>query len=149
MLKPARARGSRCTVVLTVLLFFLVVSTGTTLAASLTNIQTVFFILMENVTWPEIKDSTNAPFINHVLLPLSSYADNFFTAPNTSGSLPQYLWLEAGTNFGINDSADPLSHHIASTNHLSAQLQAAGIAWKAYAENIIGTNCPTASSGVY
>src|SRR5438105_2719961 len=114
----------------------------------LTNIHTVFLVLMENVTWSEIRGSTNAPFINNVLLPNSSYCDNFFTAPNTSGSVPQYLWLEAGTNFGINDSADPLSHHIASTNHLSAQLQAAGIAWKAYAENIIGTNCPTASSGV-
>lgn len=104
---------------------------------------------MENVTWSEIKDSTNAPYINNVLLPSSSYCDHFVTAPNTSGSLPQYLWLEAGTNFGITDSSDPTAHHIASTNHLAIQLQNAGISWKAYAENINGTNCPTTSTGLY
>jgi phospholipase C len=114
-----------------------------------TNVQTVFLILMENVTWSAIKGSTSAPYINNTLLPRSSYADNYFTAPNTSGSLPQYLWLEAGTNFGITDSSDPSAHHINSTNHLTQQLERAGISWRAYAENISGTNCPTASSGVY
>ena len=118
-------------------------------ANSHTNVQNVFLILMENVTWSEIKGSTNAPYINNVLLPMSSYCDNFFTAPGTSGSLPQYLWLEAGTNFGITDSADPTAHHIASTNHLVIQLQSAGISWKAYEENVNGTNCPTASTGLY
>jgi hypothetical protein len=59
------------------------------------------------------------------------------------------LWLEAGTNFGINDSLDPASHHIASTNHFVIQLQNAGLSWKAYQENINGINCPTASSGLY
>jgi hypothetical protein len=118
-------------------------------ATSHTNVQTVFLIMMENVTWSEIKDSTNAPYMNNVLLPMSSYNDRLFTIPNTTGSLPQYLWLEAGTNFGINDSLDPSSHHIASTNHLVIQLQNAGISWKAYQENINGINCPTASSGLY
>jgi hypothetical protein len=117
--------------------------------AGLTNVQTVFLIVMENVTWSELKGSTNAPFLNNVLLPMSSYADNFFTAPGTGGSLPQYLWLEAGTNFGINDSADPSAHHLATTNHLVIQLQQAGISWKAYEESITGLTCPTASSGLY
>ena len=114
-----------------------------------TNIQSVFMILMENVTWPEITSGTNAPYIRQVLLPMSSYGDQFFTAPKTSGSLPQYLWLEAGTNFGINDSADPSAHHIASSNHLAIQLQNAGLTWKAYQEDISGTNCPTGSGGLY
>jgi len=114
-----------------------------------TNVQTVFLILMENVTWSEIKGSTNAPYINNTLLPISSWCDNFFTAPGTVGSLPQYLWLEAGTNFGITDSADPTAHHIGSTNHLVIRLQSAGISWKGYMENISGSNCPTSSSGLY
>src|SRR5439155_15768162 len=118
-------------------------------ANSHTSIQNVFLILMENVTWSEIKDSSNAPYINNGLLPISSYADHYFTAPNTSGSLPQYLWLEAGTNFGINDSSDPSAHHINNTNHLAQQLERAGISWRAYAENISGLSCPTSSSGVY
>src|SRR3954465_1166392 len=114
-----------------------------------TNIQTVFLIIMENVTWSAIKGSTSAPYINTALLPRSSYADNYFTAPNTSGSLPQYLWLEAGTNFGINDSNDPSAHHLNTTNHFTQQLERAGISWRAYAESISGSTCPTTSSGVY
>src|SRR6476661_3205696 len=117
MSQPARALGRRAVAVV----FLFLHAAGNCCATNLTNIQNVFLILMENVTWSEIKGSTNAPFINNVLLPLSSYCDNFYTAPNTSGSLPQYLWLEAGTNFGINDSSDATAHHLGTTNHLAIQ----------------------------
>ena len=119
-------------------------------AASHTNIQTVFLILMENASWPDIVDGTNAPYIKNVLLPQSSYASNMVIVPGTFGSLPQYLWLESGTNWGVStDSQDPASHHFATTNHLVIQLQNAGISWKAYQESISSTTCPTASSGRY
>ena len=119
-------------------------------ATSHTNIQTVFLILMENVSWPDMVNGINAPYINNVLLPQSSYASNMFIVPGTFGSLPQYLWLESGTNWGVtNDSSDPASHHFNTTNHLVIQLQNAGLSWKAYQESITGTTCPTASSGLY
>jgi phosphatidylinositol-3-phosphatase len=119
-------------------------------ANSHTNVQTLFLILMENVSWPDIVGTTNAPFLKNVLLPQSACATNMFIVPNTFGSLPQYLWLESGTNWGVaTDSSDPGSHHFATTNHLAIQLQNAGIAWKAYQESISGTNCPTVSSGLY
>src|SRR3954466_5587545 len=119
-------------------------------ATSHTNIQTVFVILLENVSWPDIAGSANAPFINQVLIPQSSYCNNMYIVPNTFGSLPQYLWLESGTNWGVTtDSNDPSSHHFATTNHFVIQLQNAGITWKAYQESIIGTTCPTSSSGLY
>jgi len=119
-------------------------------ATSHTNIQTLFVILMENVSWPDLAGNTNAPYINNVLLPQCSYCNNMFIVPNTFGSLPQYLWLESGTNWGvIDDSNDPSSHHFATTNHFVIQLQNAGISWKAYQESISGTTCPTASSGLY
>jgi hypothetical protein len=119
-------------------------------ATSHTQIQTVFFVLMENVSWPDIVDGTNAPYITKVLLPQSSYANNMFIVPGTFGSLPQYLWLESGTNWGVTvDSSDPASHHFNTTNHLVIQLQNAGISWKAYQESISGTTCPVASSGLY
>ncbi|HUR47476.1 MAG TPA: alkaline phosphatase family protein [Candidatus Saccharimonadales bacterium] len=119
-------------------------------ATSHTNIQTVFIILLENVSWPDIAGSANAPFINQVLIPQSSYCNNMYIVPNTFGSLPQYLWLESGTNWGVStDSNDPASHHFNTTNHLVVQLQNAGITWKAYQESISGTACPTASSGLY
>src|SRR2546423_6997904 len=69
-------------------------------ATSHTNIQTLFLILMENASWPDIVGSANAPYING-LLRQSSYCDNMFIVPNTFGSLPQYLWLESGTNWGV------------------------------------------------
>jgi len=119
-------------------------------SASYTNIQTVFLIVMENVSWPDIAGSTNAPYINNFLLPQSSYASNMFIIPGTFGSLPQYLWLESGTNWGVaSDSSDPSAHHFATTNHFVIQLQNAGISWKSYQENISGTTCPTTSSGLY
>src|SRR5947199_10841883 len=88
-------------------------------SGSLTNIHTVFLIVMENVSWSDLAGSTNAPYINNVLLRQSSYASNMFIVPGTFGSLPQYLWLESGTNWGVtSDSSDPSAHHFATTNHL-------------------------------
>jgi phospholipase C len=119
-------------------------------ASSLTNIHTVFLIVMENVSWSDLAGSTNAPYINNVLLPQCSYASNMFIIPGTFGSLPQYLWLESGTNWGVtSDSSDPSAHHFATTNHFVIELQNAGISWKSYQESISGTTCPTASSGLY
>src|SRR5919197_5612146 len=41
------------------------------------------------------------------------------------------------------------TNHFNTTNHFVIQLQNAGLSWKAYQESISGTNCPTASSGLY
>jgi hypothetical protein len=141
-LRPLRGRWA-----LILLLFFCVAGAQ---AQSWTNINTVFLILMENVSWPDIVNSANAPYLKNVLLPQSSCATNMFIVPGTFGSLPQYLWLESGTNWGVtNDSNDPAAHHFATTNHFVMQLQNAGISWKAYQESISGSTCPTASSGLY
>ena len=66
-------------------------------AGSLTNIHTVFLILMENVNWSALKGSGSAPYINNTLLPMASYCEQYYTPPGLPGSLPNYLWLEAGT----------------------------------------------------
>ena len=118
-------------------------------AGTLTNVQTVFLIVMENVSWPALKGSPSAPYINNTLLPMSSYCEQYYTPPGLPGSLPNYLWLEAGTNFGVLDSRDPSAHTFSSTNHLVTLLAGAGISWKSYQENISGTNCPVSSSGLY
>ena len=118
-------------------------------ATTLTNIQTVFLILMENANWTAVKGSASAPYINNTLLPMSSYCEQYYTPPGLPGSLPNYLWLEAGTNFGVLDSNDPAAHTFGSTNHLVTLLASAGMSWKAYQENISGTNCPAVSTGLY
>lgn len=104
-------------------------------------IQTVFLILMENHDWASIKGSPSAPYINS-LLPLASCCENYQQLPGINPSLPNYLWLEAGTNFGILDDNDPSVDHQGTTNHLATLLDNAGISWKAYEEDISGTNVP-------
>jgi phospholipase C len=108
------------------------------------HIKTVWIILMENHNWDQIKGSKNAPYINNTLLPMASHAEQYFNPPQIHPSLPNYLWLEAGTNFGILDDNDPSSHPLTAP-HLVALLQAANITWKSYQEDISGTVCPLTS----
>jgi hypothetical protein len=70
------------------------------------NTKTVFIILMENHNWTgdgatSIKGNPNAPYINNTLLPMASHTERYFNPPNIHPSLPNYLWLEAGTNFDV------------------------------------------------
>jgi len=118
-------------------------------ASDLTRVRTVFLIVMENVNWSAIKGSGSAPYLNATLLPMASHADQYYTPAGVASSLIDYLWLEGGTNFGINDSAEPRVHTIASTNHLVTLLKNAGISWKSYQEDINGATCPLANSGLY
>jgi hypothetical protein len=76
------------------------------------HIKTVFIILMENHNWTgdgkrDIKGNPAAPYIIKTLLPTSSYANQYYNPPNNHPSLPNYLWLEAGTNFGIRNDGPP------------------------------------------
>jgi hypothetical protein len=118
-------------------------------ADELSRVQTVFIIVMENNNWSGIKGSPSAPFINHTLLPMASYCEQYYNPPGIHPSEPNYLWLVAGTNFGIVDDADPASNHQGSTNHLATQLHHAGISWKAYQEDIAGNVVPLTSVGGY
>jgi hypothetical protein len=112
-------------------------------------IQTVFIIVMENHNWADIKGSPAAPYLNGTLLPLAAHAEQYFNPPGLHPSLPNYLWLEAGTNLGVRDDSPPEVHHQATTQHLVTQLDHAGISWKAYQEDISGTTCPLAATGRY
>jgi phosphatidylinositol-3-phosphatase len=112
-------------------------------------IKTVFLILMENHNWADIKGNPSAPYINHTLLPRASHAERYYNPPGNHPSLPNYLWLEAGTNFGIGDDDDPSAHHLGTTHHLVSLLRHAGISWKAYQEGISGTACPLTGNGSY
>lgn len=112
-------------------------------------IQTVFVILMENHNWSEIKGSASAPYINTTLLPIAAHAEAYANLPGIHPSLPNYLWLEDGTNFGIADDNPPAIDHQSTPQHLTTLLQNAEITWKAYEEDIPGTNCPLTDVGLY
>jgi phospholipase C len=112
-------------------------------------IQTVFVIVMENHDWSEIKGNPSAPYINTVLLPRGAHAERYNNPTGVHPSLPNYLWLEAGQDFGIRDDNGPAAHHQATTSHLVTLLEKAGVSWKAYEEDATGTTCPLENSGQY
>jgi hypothetical protein len=116
-------------------------------AQTLPPIKTVFVIVMENHGWPLIRGSTNAPFINQVLLPQASYCEQYYTPSNFTASLLSYLWLEAGSTFGLtsgntNCYNPPALWSVNETNHFSTLLNNAGISWKSYQECISGDIVP-------
>ncbi len=112
-------------------------------------IKTVFVIMMENHNWSDIKDSPSAPYINQVLLPQASHAEQYYNPPGIHPSEPNYLWLEAGSNFGITNDANPSANHQSTTNHLVTLLDKKGVSWKSYQEGISGNDCPLAGKGLY
>ncbi|MEO8395016.1 MAG: alkaline phosphatase family protein [Chloroflexota bacterium] len=110
--------------------------------------RTVFVILMENHNWDHIKGNSHAPYINSLLLE-GAHAEQYYNPHGLHPSEPNYIWLEAGRNFGVTDDLDPVSNHIASTDHLTALLDAAGISWKTYQEGTFGDVCPLTSHDHY
>jgi hypothetical protein len=104
-------------------------------------IQTVFLIMMENHNWADIKGSASAPYLNS-LLAEGAHCEGYINPPGNHPSEPNYLWLEAGTNFGIKDDKDPAVNHQGTKLHLATLLQSAGIEWRAYQEDIDGKSCP-------
>jgi hypothetical protein len=114
------------------------------------HIKTVFLVLLENHNWSDIKGSPSAPYINGTLLPAASHCENYFDNPKAAHpSLPNYLWLEAGDNFGIGDDNDPSVNHQATTQHLVTLLGSAGVSWKSYQEDIAAGSCPITGVNKY
>jgi phosphatidylinositol-3-phosphatase len=121
-------------------------------ATRLHHIKTVFLIVMENHNWTgaksgNIKGNPEAPYINYTLLPMASHANDYRNPPGIHPSLPNYLWLEAGSGFGIKDDGPPSQHNLTTHNHLVKLLENAGISWRSYDESISGTNCPLTNQG--
>lgn len=117
------------------------------------HIKTVFIILMENHNWTgdnnfkNIKGNAEAPYINNSLIPMSSYANQYYNPPHNHPSLPNYLWLEAGTNFHVYNDGPPRRNEQKTTKHLVTLLDKANVTWKAYLENTTGKVCPLRDGG--
>ena len=125
--------------------------------AQMSKVKTVWVILMENHNWtgnntgakfndPDIKGSPLAPYANGQLLNTSAHAEQYFNPPGNHPSQPNYLWLEAGTNFGVLADTQPGQPQLTTHMHLVRLLEDAGISWRAYAEPDFGSpvfdKCP-------
>jgi phosphatidylinositol-3-phosphatase len=117
--------------------------------AAVQNIRTVFIVMMANENWASISGNAAAPYINNGLLPMSSYALQYYNPPGNHPDLPNYLWLEAGTNFGITADGPPSTYSQTTTNHLVTLLKNAGISWTSYQEDIGGTVCALTATNQY
>lgn len=126
----------------------------------------VFVIAMENhnFTQPnptkkpeQILGNPAAPFINSLITAGNSnavqvsYATAYFNAGfNVHPSEPNYVWAEAGTDFGVHTDNDPLpasgNTFYDMSNHLTAQLNVAGVPWKNYQEDVELSASPTNSA---
>src|ERR1035438_5320737 len=113
-------------------------STATANATTLHHIKNVFVIMMENHNWTgngslNIKGNPNAHYINEVWVPEGAHPSNYNNPPHIHPSLPNYLWLEAGTNFGIlNDNHANGANTQTTSLHLVTLLKNAGISWRSY-----------------
>jgi hypothetical protein len=111
----------------------------------------------------QIFQNPNAPFINSLVdgsayatingssVHISeqvAYATNYHNVlatasgnnPHIHPSEPNYIWAEAGTNFGVLNDNDPFSPkgptNQTTSEHLSTLLTAAGRTWRSYQEDI-------------
>jgi hypothetical protein len=110
----------------------------------------VFLIVLENHNWigtGGISGSYEAPYINKTLVPMAAVANNYFNPYGNHPSVPNYLWMEAGQNFGIYADGSPSQYHLSTHAHLSELLHNAGIPWRAYEESISGRVCPLTAEG--
>ncbi len=120
-------------------------------------IKYVWIILMENHNWtgnnagaqygdPDIKGNPLSPYVNGWLLHHAAHAEQYFNPPGNHPSNPNYLWLDAGTNFGFLTDDDPITKNIHSDKHIEVLLDKAGISYKSYAEQDFGNpeydDCP-------
>jgi hypothetical protein len=136
-------------------------------AEKLQGIGKIFVIAMENhnFTQPnptsspqQIFANSAAPYINSLITPghanavQVSYARRYFAAAiGAHPSEANYVWAEAATDFGVHTDADPSvgSGNIFNAPHLTRQLNAAGISWRNYQEDVQLSASPTNSaSGV-
>ncbi len=112
---------------------------------------------MENHNWTQPATQTSpfqefqnpwAPFINSLVNGTSgissqvAYATNYINAGvGVHPSEPNYIWAEAGTNFGVNNDDDPYKKDCTpdtvqnTDQHLSAFLMKARRSWRSYQED--------------
>jgi len=131
---------------------------GTGGARSANPVKYVFVIAMENQDGTSVYgNTTSAPYINGTLVPKYAKASSFTDPlPLAVPSEPHYVWMEAGTNafadYTFTSDDDPsTTNSTSSTAHLSTQIDAKGLSWRAYQEGMDSSTgaCPIHTSGFY
>lgn len=106
------------------------------------NDRTLFVIPLENHGLRQVIGNPNMPYYNQ-LAQTYTLCTNYRS--NLHPSLPNYLVMTSGQSFGV---ADDNYHRIPGTDNVFAQMDAAGVPWRAYAESMPGT-CSTHDTSLY
>lgn len=106
---------------------------------------TIFTIVFENEDATSVL-TQDGPFFQ-------SLAQRYGVATNYQSSihpsLPNYIMLTSGSTNGVTTDNDPLANvPVLGHEHLMAQMDAAGIQWRAYMESM-GEPCTMTSTGAY
>lgn len=108
-------------------------------------IQHVFVIVMENKSYSQVWNTSSSRYI-------TSLGNSYVRATNYHAtahpSLPNYLEMYAGSNYGITTDCSPSSTCHSSARSLADNLEAAGLSWKAYEESMPAP-CYVTTSGNY
>jgi hypothetical protein len=133
-----------------------VTATNSLALATIQQIKTVFIIPLENHDLvqknptgspQQVLGNPAAPYFNSLITPGSTnavqtaYATHYYSAAinGEHPSEPNYVWAEAGTDFGVrtdNDPSDATGNQFTNVIHLAGQLTAAGIPWRTYQEDV-------------
>jgi hypothetical protein len=110
-----------------------------------TSVDHVFTIVMENHAYSQVWNTASTPYT-------TSLANDYARASNyyaiTHPSLPNYLDLYGGSNYGITSDCNPSSSCDVAAVNLADNLDAAGLTWKGYFESMPAP-CYTSDSGDY
>jgi hypothetical protein len=133
-----------------------VTATNSAAIATLRQIKTIFVIPLENHDLvqsdpdgspQQLLGNPACPYFNSLITPGNSnaaqvsYATHYYSCAinGEHPSEPNYIWSEAGTDFGSRTDDDPSTangNQFSNVQHLSGQLTTAGVPWRCYQEDV-------------
>lgn len=119
--------------------------TPTVTPAASGSIQHVFIVVMENHSYSEVWNTSSSPYITQLG---NAHARTTSYHAITHPSLPNYLDLFAGSDYGITTDCDPSTSCHSTARNLADNLEARGLTWKAYMESM-PSPCGLTASGNY
>ena len=119
--------------------------TPTATSVSSGAIQHVFVVLMENHAYNQVWNTSSTPYITQ-LGNAYARATNYYATNHPS--LPNYLDLYGGDNYGITTDCLPSSSCHVNAVNLADNLEAKGLTWRGYMETM-PSPCYISNSGSY
>jgi hypothetical protein len=109
-------------------------------------INTVFVVVEGSADWANVPEEM--PFLTG-LLRTGAHSEQYYNPPGVAPTELNYLWMEAGSTLGVTSTDVPAASLIRGANHLTKLLDAAGISWTSYQEDISPGQCPITSQAGY